>query len=146
MDEVEQLQFQLKYSLGALKPRLVEVSGNDNLHSTINSAAAVVSSIQFNKHFYIPQNVSSIFTGRESLLEELKHAFDISSPLERNHTQRRFVIYGLGGSGKTQFYCKFAQDNRENFWAIFWIDASSQESARHTFSDIANIEKVEPNE
>ena len=27
--------------------------------------------------------------------------------------QRRFIIYGIGGSGKTQFYCKFAQDHGE---------------------------------
>lgn len=33
-----------------------------------------------------------------------------------------------------------------SFWGIFWIDGSSQESARHSFSDIANVGRVEPNE
>jgi GTPase SAR1 family protein len=27
--------------------------------------------------------------------------------------QKRFVVYGLGGAGKTQFCSKFAQDNRQ---------------------------------
>ncbi len=33
-----------------------------------------------------------------------------------------------------------------SFWGIFWIDASSRESAAHTFSEIAKIGGVEPNE
>jgi nucleoside-triphosphatase THEP1 len=27
--------------------------------------------------------------------------------------QKRFVICGIAGSGKTQFCCKFAEDNRD---------------------------------
>jgi hypothetical protein len=30
--------------------------------------------------------------------------------------QRRFVLYGLGGSGKTQVSLKFAQDNRDRYF------------------------------
>ena len=33
-----------------------------------------------------------------------------------------------------------------SFWGVFWIDASSRESAAHTFSEIAKIGRVEPNE
>ena len=33
-----------------------------------------------------------------------------------------------------------------SFWGVFWIDASSRESAAHTFSEIAKIGGVEPNE
>ena len=33
-----------------------------------------------------------------------------------------------------------------SFWGVFWIDASSRESARHTFSEIAKIGGVESNE
>ncbi|KAI9866891.1 MAG: hypothetical protein M1813_000833 [Trichoglossum hirsutum] len=53
--------------------------------------------------------------------------------------QKRFVLYGLGGSGKTQVCLKFAQDYREKFWGIFWIDASSNESAEQGFLDIAHV-------
>ena len=60
-----------------------------------------------NKHFDIPQAVSSIFTGRESQLEELRAAF--LNPLSdgKDRMQRRFVISGLGGSGKTQWLVPF---------------------------------------
>jgi GTPase SAR1 family protein len=61
--------------------------------------------------FFIPQSVSSIFTGREVLLDELKAALEVTPSPE--HTQKRFVVCGPGGSGKTQFCCKYAQNNRD---------------------------------
>lgn len=69
--------------------------------------------MHLNRHFHIPHAVSSIFTGRQKLLEELRNAYDASSFPEENRAQKRFVLQGLGGSGKTEFCCKFAQDNRQ---------------------------------
>ena len=60
-----------------------------------------------NKHFDIPQAVSSIFTGRESQLEELRAAFLSPMSEGKSRMQRRFVISGLGGSGKTQWFVSF---------------------------------------
>ena len=80
----------------------------------ISVAAEIASNVSLNKHFYIPRAVSSMFTGRLDLLKDLKNVmFDSSTPVERRHMQKRFVVYGLGGSGKTEFCCKFAQDNRQ---------------------------------
>lgn len=33
-----------------------------------------------------------------------------------------------------------------SFWGIFWIDGKSEETIRHTFTNIAKIGGVEPNE
>lgn len=71
-------------------------------------AVAAASTVSSNKHFYVPHTVSSIFTGRRRLLRDLRDAFNSGS----KELQKRFVIWGLGGSGKTEFCCKFAQDNR----------------------------------
>jgi len=79
-------------------------------------------------------------------LKDLKDTFATRALPDQGQSQRRFVIFGLGGSGKTLFCCKFAQDNRQRFWGIFWIDASSDENAKHTFARIAEIGGVEPNE
>ena len=65
-----------------------------------------------NKHFYIPQVVSSIFTGREDISRNIKKVFLAAEDL-RPTQQCRHVIYGIGGAGKTQFCSKFAQDHRE---------------------------------
>lgn len=70
--------------------------------------------------------------------------------------QRKFVLYGLGGSGKSQLCLKFAEDHRERyairvnrfyninvnnsrFWGVFWVNASSYETAEQGFAEIAKI-------
>lgn len=62
-----------------------------------------------NVYFMTPQSVSNLFVGRKLELLQLKQDLD-----GRGLTQStmRVVVYGLNGSGKTQFCCKFAQDNR----------------------------------
>lgn len=119
-------------------------------------------SSSYNKHFDTPQPVSSMYTGREKLLEELKSVI-IDGPSALSG-QRRFVIHGLGGSGKTQFCSKFAEDNREryvqtsfsrlyclfigltcaSFWGVFWIDCSTLERIRQSFALISKFAGVEP--
>ena len=66
-----------------------------------------------NKYFHVPHNVSSIFTGRDVVTRMLRNKILESSETSSPHQQKRFVLYGLGGSGKTQFCLKFVQDNRE---------------------------------
>lgn len=83
------------------------------LKASIVNATELIAPPTVNKYFKTPQAVSSIFTGRESLLQELKHCFIQPSGPLRHQSQRRFVVHGLSGSGKTQFCCKFAEDNRE---------------------------------
>jgi signal recognition particle GTPase len=60
-----------------------------------------------------PHSLSSIFTGREELLDELAQLIDDDSSQYGNNVQKRFVVQGLGGAGKTEFCCKFAQVNRQ---------------------------------
>jgi tetratricopeptide (TPR) repeat protein len=93
----------------------------------------ILNSVKTNIHFYIPSSVVTFFKGRQGLLEELKTEF--TKPT--GTVQKRFVIYGLPGSGKTQFCCKFAQDLRALFWGIFFIDASSRAYAESSLCDIA---------
>lgn len=61
-----------------------------------------------NQHFLVPLAVSDNYTGRERLAQGLQEKL-----LAPNIRQKRFVLYGLGGSGKTQFCLKFASDNRD---------------------------------
>ncbi|KAF5862715.1 hypothetical protein ETB97_011257 [Aspergillus alliaceus] len=91
-----------------------------------------------NKHYLVPFTVSKNYTGRDQLARCLQEKI-----LAPNKHQKRFVLYGLGGSGKTQFCLKFARDNRDNFWGIFWVDASSPEHAEQAFSNLARIGRME---
>ena len=66
-----------------------------------------------NQHFHVPHRVSSIFTGRDDVIRMLWHRIMNPTDDDASPQQRRFVLYGLGGSGKTQFCLKFVQDYRE---------------------------------
>lgn len=75
-----------------------------------------------NRYFDTPKPVDQFYTGRASEAEQLKdwllpqssHKQDMG-PEQTSTKQKRFVIYGVGGSGKTQFCCKFAEDNRDQY-------------------------------
>lgn len=88
-----------------------EVSGLQDLERSLSAAATLTETLSSNQYFDIRQAVSDFYTGRESLLEELRATMVPPPGILRG--QRRFIIYGLGGSGKTQFCCKFAADTRE---------------------------------
>jgi hypothetical protein len=68
-----------------------------------------------NKLYEIPHNVSPVFTGREDILQQLSESCLPPRTQDNLRVQRRFVLYGLGGSGKTQVCLKFAQDYRERY-------------------------------
>ncbi|KAL8825523.1 MAG: hypothetical protein Q9170_007758 [Blastenia crenularia] len=147
-EKIEYWGFKLNHDLATLKAQVAADGKREASHSPRRTAAAeIAAEVSLNKHFYIPRAVSSMFTGRADLLESLHNSlFEVSTPVEKRHAQKRFVVYGLGGSGKTEFCCKFAQDNRQNFWGVFWINASSRQSVQHTYSTIAQVAGVEPNE
>ncbi|KAH6677009.1 hypothetical protein F5X68DRAFT_173967 [Plectosphaerella plurivora] len=96
------------------------------LQSSINLASKFMSSEETTEFFNTPQTVSSYYVGREDLLEELRDTFIQSPGPSHRQYQRRFVIRGMGGSGKTQFCSKFAEENRARFWGVFCVDGSSE--------------------
>ncbi|GAW26889.1 putative tetratricopeptide-like helical [Rosellinia necatrix] len=82
-------------------------SKNPFLPSRISARQAVTS------HFCPPQDAIHDFVGRKDMLRLLHKAL---FPHEKGHlpTPRRktFVVFGMGGSGKTQLCSKFAEDHR----------------------------------
>jgi hypothetical protein len=54
---------------------------------------------------------SRIFTGRADYLEKLRQYFSVltGEPRER----KQFLLYGMGGAGKSQICMKFAEESAE---------------------------------
>ena len=95
-----------------LTHKLTTLTAINDLRTSVDAAIEVMYLETSNIHFHIPQAISSIFTGQSDLLARLKgFLFEASATIQDNH-QRQFVIYGMAGSGKTQFCCKFAYENR----------------------------------
>ena len=79
---------------------------------TESKAEAIEAAFQ-NEHFYPPCTVSMDFIGQEEIMEALQNAFEPEDQTSLSKQQKRFVIYGIGGSGKTQISAKYAQSNRQ---------------------------------
>ncbi|KAK3935095.1 hypothetical protein QBC46DRAFT_272503 [Diplogelasinospora grovesii] len=137
---------QLHFQIGLVEQKLHFNGRHDTIavRNAVRAARAVTVHIPPvpNQHFVIARPVKPYFTGREASLAKLEAAFrDPTRP-----TQQRFVIYGLGGSGKTELAFKFADGHRHKFWGVFFVDGSSQKNASSTYAEIATLGGVEPNE
>lgn len=73
-----------------------------------------------NEHFNIPGSVDPFYTGREDEAKTLSEWMFLdnvqvdASAAHQTTNQKCFVVCGVGGSGKTQFCSKFAQDHRSS--------------------------------
>ena len=61
----------------------------------------------------IPPPPSDMFTGREDYLAQMEQSFDFSKTSMELKRQRRFILYGIGGMGKTQIALKFRERHCE---------------------------------
>ncbi|KAH0195727.1 hypothetical protein KCU99_g9886, partial [Aureobasidium melanogenum] len=52
--------------------------------------------------------------------------------------QKTFLLYGLGGMGKTQLAVAFAREYHEKFSAVFWLEGSSVDRLNQSFIAIAS--------
>ena len=57
----------------------------------------------------IPPPPTDIFTGREDYLAQMEQVFDFTKTSMELKKQRKFVLYGIGGMGKTQIALKFRE-------------------------------------
>ncbi|KAI4732999.1 hypothetical protein E4T50_16445 [Aureobasidium sp. EXF-12298] len=50
--------------------------------------------------------------------------------------RKMFVVHGLGGIGKTQLCIEFIRRQQEKYSAVFWLDGSSEDALRRSFTDV----------
>ena len=89
-----------------------------------------------NEWFIVPRCSSIYFTGRRLHAEVVRKKLGPVSHLDEANRHKICVIYGLGGSGKTQFCLRYAEDNKSRYWGVFWIDGSSEENAETNFASL----------
>ena len=141
-DRISQLVLELKQQRAAMGQH--DAKEAEWLRALVSTAGNMAAAAKVNQHFYIPEKVISYFTGRKTDLDRLRVALDPTMP-PSDCKQRRFIVYGLAGSGKTQFCCQLAESMREQFWGVFTLDASSMKTAEGSLREIASYGKVDPN-
>ncbi|KAJ7800540.1 P-loop containing nucleoside triphosphate hydrolase protein [Mycena olivaceomarginata] len=85
--------------------------------NNLNARSAVIQASQIINHCPPP---SRIFHGRRDILDKMHHFFTSNAG-----AQNIYVLYGLGGIGKTQIALKFIQESSSRFSNIFFIDATT---------------------
>ncbi|KAH7354935.1 hypothetical protein BKA65DRAFT_549010 [Rhexocercosporidium sp. MPI-PUGE-AT-0058] len=94
--------------------------------------------IHGNVHWMIPRALNSLFTGRSDLLDRIQSALQ-SESISIAQTQRRFVIIGLGGQGKSEICLQIASLLKHKFWGIFWVDVDKPSTAERDFIAVAKL-------
>ncbi|KIL63195.1 hypothetical protein M378DRAFT_107654, partial [Amanita muscaria Koide BX008] len=120
-------------NINASENSFTEVHGS-SYQTNVNNYG--VSSLTLPLRVYPSGILSPFYTGHESYLRDLKDYFapvSDNSPLVR----KSFLLYGKGGSGKTQLSLKFIVQVQDWFPDILWIDASTENSILSSLQDFA---------
>ncbi|TFK31238.1 P-loop containing nucleoside triphosphate hydrolase protein [Crucibulum laeve] len=81
---------------------------------------------------------SALFTGQQVYLDKLKQYF-ITRDGKGGTPRRSYLIYGLGGMGKTQIALKFSEDVSSQYGHVFWVDATNEDTISVSLKGISSI-------
>ena len=82
------------------------------------------------KPWNVPHARNDAFTGREQILTDLR------ADLVKKGKQ---ALFGLGGVGKTQIVVEYAYRHRDDYTAVLWTFADTEQSIRGGFAQIAAL-------
>lgn len=83
---------------------------NLEVHNHVGPGSVLLKAGTSMSRYHVKHNVRDHFTGREDELQQIERAFFECHGVDR---ALRFVVFGVGGSGKTQLCLKFAEKYRE---------------------------------
>jgi hypothetical protein len=103
-------------------------------------------------HLMGPETPNRDFLGRQEVLFQIEKALRIplanqEKPSVRNPGPRSFALCGLGGVGKSQVAIEFVHLYKEDYDAIFWVQADNDNSIAESFGQIAaELKLLNPSE
>ncbi|QRW10048.1 kinesin light chain [Ceratobasidium sp. AG-Ba] len=98
----------------------------------INGELQPPATIQPTARYIVCPSPTPAFTGRQDIIDQ------IAECISKGDTQRCvFVLYGLGGAGKTQLALKAVQQTRDLWTEVVFVDATSTETAESSLAGFA---------
>ncbi|KAK3356215.1 hypothetical protein B0H65DRAFT_71172 [Neurospora tetraspora] len=79
---------------------------------------------------------SNFFTGRVDILRNMAKVL-LSDPDGRSQRRREYLLWGMGGIGKTQIALRFAEIYGDRFEHVFWLDATNKHTVQQSYHNIA---------
>ncbi|KAK3495927.1 hypothetical protein B0T13DRAFT_473749 [Neurospora crassa] len=80
--------------------------------------------------------VSRYFTGRKETLDKMSGYFFQSEDASKRSRSLEFLIWGMGGAGKSQVALKFYEDHKDRFKHKFWVDATAPYTLKEGYQNI----------
>jgi hypothetical protein len=80
----------------------------------------------------------TLFIGRKLEMDKMKKFLKLESQ-SQDHQQRRLVLGGTGGIGKTQLAISYAKYHHKDHTSVFWLDATSETSLKDSFRQMAEV-------
>ncbi|KAJ7468128.1 hypothetical protein FB451DRAFT_389303 [Mycena latifolia] len=107
------------------------------IHATLTTITPNLSVAQATQSVNNCPLPSRIFHGRQAIRAKMHQYF--TEDLGKQHI---YVLYGLGGSGKTQIALKFIDESASKFSDIFLVDTSTPETIDTGLKSIAAVKKI----
>lgn len=80
--------------------------------------------------------VSRYFTGRKETLDKMSRYFFESEDATKRSRSLEFLLWGMGGAGKSQVALKFYEDHKDRFKYKFWVDATAPYTLKEGYQNI----------
>ncbi|RFU80475.1 kinesin light chain 1 [Trichoderma arundinaceum] len=89
-----------------------------------------------NVHWMVNKSPNALFTGRDELVQRIVDAME-PGLCDSEILQKRFIITGIGGQGKSEVCVNVAHKLRNKFWGVFWVDVATEATTARGFTRIA---------
>ena len=119
------------------EPKKVEADADSEISESMGGRekSIHIKSTSSDPIFNVPSK-NIFFTGREKQIEQLHGALKLNGAMALSQPQ---AISGLGGIGKTQTAVEYAYKYKDEYKAVFWVNADSKESIISSFVKIAGL-------